>query len=232
MIKVGVMLSGCGVEDGSEIYESVLTLLALEKAGATAIATAPDIEQAQIVNHYTGQETRMETRHVLSEAARIVRGKIVAASEISAHDLDALILVGGYGAAKNLCTYAADGVAATVNPDVERLIIELNALGKPIGAMCIAPVVVALALRNRKNNALVPTLTVGEAGDVATHLQRLGVKYISTGLDQICIDEHNKIVSTAAFMMAETPAQAETGITKLVEHVVGMVRETNATYQG
>ena len=104
MIKVGVVLSGCGVQDGSEIYETVLTILALEKAGVSVLAMAPDVEQAEIVNHYTGAETRMETREVLSESARIVRGKIQAISAVSEQDLDALILVGGYGATKNLCT--------------------------------------------------------------------------------------------------------------------------------
>jgi enhancing lycopene biosynthesis protein 2 len=231
MIKIGVVLSGCGVEDGSEIYESVLTLLALEKAGATAVALAPDTEQAQVINHYTGQETRLETRHVLTESARIVRGKITSISEITAHDIDGVIFVGGYGAAKNLCTYANDGIEATVNPDVEQLILDLISLGKPVGAMCIASVVVALSLRGREN-AVPPTLTVGEGGNAVVHLQQLGAKHQTTAVDQICIDEHNKIISTAAFMLAESAAEAEPGITKLVDHLVSMVRETNATYQG
>ncbi len=231
MIKIGVLLSGCGVEDGSEIYESVLTLLALEKEGATAVAIAPDTEQAVVINHYTGQETRLETRHVLTEAARIVRGKITSISEVSAHDMDGLVIIGGYGAAKNLCTYANDGIDAVVNPDVEQLILELVALGKPVGAMCIASIVVALSLRGREH-AVAPTLTVGEGGNAVVHLQQIGAKHQTTTVDQICIDEHNKIISTAAFMLAETPAQAEPGINKLVGHLVAMVRETNATYQG
>src|SRR5438045_1024255 len=115
MSKVGVLLSGCGVEDGSEIYEAVLTLLALDKAGAQIVALAPDTEQAQVINHYTGDEVRIgegSVRDVLAESARIVRGKIVSINEVSAHDIDALIIPGGYGAVKNLCTYATDGVNA------------------------------------------------------------------------------------------------------------------------
>ncbi len=117
MPKVGVLLSGCGVQDGSEIYESVLTILALDKAGATWLAMAPDVEQAHVVNHYTGEEERLHKRHALTEAARIVRGKITSVSEISAHDIDALIIPGGFGVVKNLCTFAADGIEAKCEPE-------------------------------------------------------------------------------------------------------------------
>lgn len=231
MIKVGMILSGCGVQDGSEIYEAVLTVLALEKAGANIIALAPDTAQAEVVNHYTGQETRLETRNVLTEAARIVRGKIESVSEISAHDLDALVLVGGYGAAKNLSTFANDGVNATVNQDVARLVAEMHDLGKPIGAMCIAPVVVALSLRGVEN-VTSPVLTIGSDGETALALEQLGVRHQVTNADQICIDTTNKIVTTPAFMLAESPSEAEPGITKMVNQVVAFAREINATYQG
>jgi enhancing lycopene biosynthesis protein 2 len=219
-MKVGLVLSGCGVEDGSEIYEAVLTILALEKNGAHVLALAPDVEQVQVVNHYTGEESRMETRQVLTESARIVRGKVVGAGEVSSHELDALILVGGYGAVKNLCSYAADGENANVNPDIERLIREMNGLGKPIGAMCAAPIVVALALRDKK-----PTLTVGSDGSMALGLTRIGAAHTVTGIDDVFVDQTNKIVSTAAFMLAENVSQAEPGIAKLVSEVLAMARE-------
>src|SRR4028119_1915616 len=112
MPKVGVLLSGCGVQDGSEVYEAVLTILALERAGATVQALAPDVEQPRIVNHYTGQETRLEARNVLTESARIVRGKITSTTSVSAHDLDALIIVGGFGVLNNLSSYSAEGESA------------------------------------------------------------------------------------------------------------------------
>lgn len=230
MTKVGVILSGCGYLDGSEINEAVLTLLALDRAGATIVALAPDVEASDVMNHYSGEETRGESRSVLVEAARIVRGKISAIGEVSAHDIDALILVGGFGAAKNLCTFAVDGANATINPGVERLVSEIVALGKPLGAMCIAPVVVALALRNREN-ATAPILTIGNDAETAAALEGWGVKHQVTSVDQICIDEHNKIISTAAYMLAQGPAEAETGINKLVEHVLSIAGRTNALYR-
>ncbi len=227
MIKIGVVLSGCGVQDGSEIYEAVLTILALEKAGVSVLAMAPDVEQAEIVNHYTGAETRMETREVLSESARIVRGKIQAISAVSEQDLDALILVGGYGATKNLCTYANDGARGKVNEELRNLIVKMNKLGKPIGAMCIASVVVAMALRDTDTH---PILTIGSDEKVANDLMEMGAKNQNTRVDQICYDPTHNIVSTPAFMLGETAAQCEPGINKLVEQVVGIARETQARY--
>ena len=222
-MKVGLVLSGCGVEDGSEIYEAVLTILALEKGGAHVMAIAPDIEQMQVINHYRGDEERpvgpAETRSVLAESARIVRGKIVSASEVSSHELDALILVGGYGVTKNLSSYATDGANASVNADITRLITEMNALGKPIGAMCAAAYVVAIVLRDKR-----PTLTVGNDGSATIGLERIGVSHALTQVDEICIDTHNKIVSTSAFLLAKSVSEAETGINKLVAEVLSQAR--------
>lgn len=232
MTKVGVLLAGCGVQDGSEIYEAVLTLLALDKAGADIRALAADVDQAVIVNHYTGEETRAtESRTVLAEAARIVRGKIVSVNEVSAHDLDALIIPGGFGVVRNLCTYEAHGVEATVDPGTARLITELNGLGKPIGAICIAPMLVALSLRERKTGTP-PIFTVGNDAKVALHLNQMGMHHHETTVDEICVDPANKIVSTAAFMLANGPAEAETGITKLVHQVLGLARENRPDYHG
>ena len=227
MIQVGVVLSGCGVQDGSEIYEAVLTILALEKAGVQILALAPDVAQAEVVNHYTGAETRMETRDVLSESARITRGKIQALNAVSEPDLDALILVGGYGAAKNLCTYANDGPRGHVNEDLRRLIVEMNNLRKPIGAMCIASVVVAMALRDAEQH---PILTIGSDERVAADLEQMGAKHQNTRADQICYDPAHNIVSTPAFMLAENMVQCEPGIFKLVDQVVGIARETSARF--
>lgn len=218
MPKVGVLLSGCGVQDGSEIYESVLTILALEKAGATWLAMAPDVEQAHVVNHYNGEESRMETRHALTEAARIVRGKISSVSGISAHEIDALVIPGGFGVAKNLCSFASDGVEARVNPHVERLIQDLHGLGKPIGAICIAPVLIALALRGKN-----PKLTVGDDATTSLALNRLDAQHQVTSVDEIFVDEANNIVSTPAFMLANSALEAEPGITKLVNKVLDLI---------
>lgn len=229
MIKVGVILSGCGYLDGSEVYEAVLTLLALDKAGATTLALAPDVEGVATIDHYSGQETRDpggSGRDVLAESARIVRGQITSLQEVSAHDLDALILVGGFGAVKNLCSFAADGVGASINPNVARLISDTVALGKPIGSMCIASVVVALALRGRESGAA-PILTIGNDLKTLTAMESWGARHQVVGVDQICIDESNKLVSTPAFMLAQGPAQAEVGISKLVNQVLAMAAQTN-----
>lgn len=224
MAKVGVLLSGCGVLDGSEVYEAVLTVLALERAGAEVAAVAPDIPQAEILNHYTGGELRTgdagggATRSVLAESARIVRGKITSLKEVSAHDFDALIIPGGYGVAKNLCSYAEDGEHARVNDDVKRLITEMVALGKPLGAICIAPVLVALCLGDRA-----PSLTIGNDAKTAVDLQRFGATPVAAAVDEIHVDEKLKIVSTPAFMLAERAIEAEAGINKLVSKVLELI---------
>ena len=143
MAKVGVLLSGCGVFDGAEIHESVITLLALDRAGAEAVCMAPDVDQMHVVDHRTEQPVPGETRNVLTESARIARGDIKDVATVSADDLDAVVIPGGFGAAKNLCTFAVDGPNCTVNPDVQRLVVEMFDKGKPIAAVCIAPALIA-----------------------------------------------------------------------------------------
>ncbi len=228
MSKIGLLLSGCGVQDGSEISEAVLTLLALERANVDILPIAPDVMQAQVWNHYNGHEVREESRGVLAESARITRGKIASVNTVGAADLDGLILVGGYGAAKNLCTYSNDGVNATVNPDIERLVSQMSALGKPIGAMCIAPIVVALSLSHQtapRTQQL--TMTIGTNADTARDLETLGVRHMEARPDQICIDDANNVVTTPAFMLGTTAAEVEPGITKLVNEIVERVNKLN-----
>ena len=142
MPKVGVVLSGCGVMDGSEIHESVLTLLALDREGAQAICMAPNMDQFQVINHLAGDETR-EKRNVLVESARLARGKIRDIKDVREKEIDALIFPGGYGASKNLCTFAVDGTPCEVHPEVARLVKEVHKAGKRIGAICIAPALLA-----------------------------------------------------------------------------------------
>ena len=219
-MKVGVLLSGCGVQDGSEIYESVLTILAIQRAGAQVAAMAPDVPQHVIINHYRGDEERYgegggPRRDVLAEAARIVRGKITSVSEVSAHDLDALIIPGGYGVVQNLCTYGVDGTEASVNDQVKRLVTEMSTLRKPIGALCIAPIVIALCLGEKA-----PALTTGTDAKTALDMQRLGAKVSETGVTDILVDERLNIVSTPAFMLAQSALEAEAGINKCVQKVL------------
>jgi len=141
--KVGVILSGCGVYDGAEIHESVITLLALDRHGAEAVMCAPNTNQLHVVNHLSGEVDEGDERNVLVESARIARGAISDVAEVGADELDALILPGGFGAAKNLCDFAVQGADCSVNPDVARLVREVHGQGKPVAAVCIAPALLA-----------------------------------------------------------------------------------------
>lgn len=214
--KVGLLLSGCGFQDGSEIYETVLSILALERAAAEIVAMAPDAAQRDVINHCTGKSEH-QVRDVLRESARIVRGKINPVKEISADDLDALVIPGGFGVVTNLCNWAVEGAEPWVHPEVQRIINDINAQGKPIGAMCIAPVLVSMVLGDKN-----PTLTIGDDKNVANSIQSMGTKHQETTVDGIAIDERNKIVSTSAFMQAGKALDAEAGISAMVNKVLEM----------
>lgn len=217
MAKVGVVLSGCGVFDGSEIYESVITLLALDRAGAEVVAAAPDVD-LDVVDHYTGQATG-EKRNVLVESARIVRGQIKPLARLGAHEIDALIFPGGFGAAKNLCDFAVKGAEATAIPEVARIVREVHAAGKPIGAICIAPAVLASAFEGEK---LKPSLTIGNDADTAAGLEAKGARHVVCPVREFVVDEENRLVTTPAYMLAERMDEAAEGIEKLVAAVLTM----------
>lgn len=220
--KVGVVLSGCGVMDGSEIHESVLTLLALSRAGAEAVCLAPDAEQLHVVNHLTGDPTG-EKRNVLLESARIARGKVRNLKEVKAKDIDALIFPGGYGAAKNLCTFAVDGTDCRVHPEVARLVKEVRQAGKPIGAICIAPALIAKIFEGAGVE-----LTVGRDPSTAEALKKMGQKHQACGVNQVWIDADHKIVTTPAYMLAQNIAEAWQGIEKLVQEVLRLIKTREA----
>jgi len=213
MKKIGVVLSGCGVYDGSEIHEAVLTLLALSRQGAEAICFAPDKSQADVINHLTG-EPMAETRNVLIEAARIARGAVQPLSQADSSTLDALIVPGGFGAAKNLSTFASEGAECHVDPDLKRLALALHAAGKPLGFICIAPAMLPrifdFPLR----------LTIGTDIDTAEIVEDMGGEHFPCPVDDIVVDEDNKIVTTPAYMLAQSIAEAATGIDKLVDRVL------------
>lgn len=213
--KIGVLLAGCGVYDGSEIHEAVLTLLALDRAGATAICMAPDKDQMHTVDHASGEDGEAP-RNCLSEAARIARGEVQPLDKVHADDLDALIIPGGFGAAKNLCSFATEGADCSIDPEVDRLLGEILAAKKPLGAMCIAPAVVARHLKGKSG----ATLTIGTDADTAQALESLGAKHEDRPVDQISFDEAQKIVTTPAYMLAESISQAASGIDKLVAKVL------------
>ncbi|MHC5020964.1 MAG: isoprenoid biosynthesis glyoxalase ElbB [Planctomycetota bacterium] len=217
MAKVGVVLSGCGFKDGAEIHESVATLLALAKRGAEVVCMAPNTE-FDVVDHLTGEPTG-ETRNVLQESARIARGDIRDIAEVQADELDALIFPGGFGAAKNLCSFATAGADAQVNPDVVRLVRDVHNAGKPIGAICIAPAMLAAAFRGETK----ATLTIGNDAGTAEALQAMGAEHKECPVTEFVVDTEQKVVSTPAYMLANTVAEVVEGVDKTVDAVLGMV---------
>ena len=219
MAKVGVILSGCGVYDGSEIHEAVITLLALDRSGAEFLCMAPNMEQ-KVVNHLTGEQAEGETRNVLVESARIARGNISDIADVKAADIDALILPGGFGAAKNLCNFAFKGVDCDVHPDVARLVREVVAAKKPLAAICIAPALVSKVLGNDK---LVHQLTIGTDPGTAEALTAMGSKHVSCPVSSLVVDKANKIISTPAYMLAGRISEAAEGIEKTVKAVLEMI---------
>ncbi len=219
MVRVGVCLSGCGVFDGAEIHESVLVLLALDEAGAEAVCFAPDCDQMHVVNHLTGEVAKGESRNVLQESARIARGEVVDAAGIGADDFDALIFPGGFGAAKNLCDFAVSGADCSVHPEVERVVKETVAAAKPLGVICIAPAMAAAALRDAPG----AKLTIGNDSGTAKAMESMGAKHVDKAVSHIQVDRARKIVSTPAYMLAESISEADKGIRKLVAKVLELI---------
>lgn len=219
MTRIGVILSGCGVYDGSEVYESVLTLLALDRAGAEVVCMAPDVPQMHVVDHRTGEPTG-ETRNVLTEAARVVRGQIRDVAEVKADELDGLILPGGFGAAKNLCDFAVAGSGAKVQPDVARLIRAVHAQRKPIAAVCIAPAVLAATLRDAGVEG--GELTIGDDAATAAALEAMGARHVACPVDECRVDEERRLITTPAYMLAGRISEAAAGIERTVAELLRM----------
>ena len=220
MNKVGVVLSGCGHQDGSEIHEAVFTLHALEKAGAEAIIMAPDMDQFHVINHLNGNEDLSESRNILVESARIARGKVVDVASVSGHQLDALIFPGGTGMAKNIFDYSMAGINCTIISDVQRLVVEILEADKPLGAICIAPVMVAKVLEYLGRTG---TVTGGFNVEINNDIKAMGINTIEVGAEEIVIDKENKIVTTPAYVEAKSMNEAFTGIEKLVNKVLDMI---------
>jgi len=217
--KIGVLLSGCGHRDGSEIHEATMALLAIDEAGCEAVCFSPRGSQSTVRNHVTGDELS-EKRDMMVEAARIARGKIRDIVAVQAKDMDALIIPGGTGAALNLSSYFSDGVNCTVHPEVERLISELLRAKKPIGGICIAPAMLAKVLQKNKINA---TLTLGQKGELLDSLKAMGQTPKECQAIDCIIDTKNKIVSTPAYINAKSIGELHSGISKLVDAVVAMI---------
>ena len=214
--KVGVLLAGCGVYDGSEIHEAVLTLYFLSRAGAQVVCMAPNVDQLHVIDHLTQQETG-ETRNVLVESARIARGEIRDLAGVRSEEIDALVIPGGFGAAKNLSNFAVKGPEAEVHPEVARILSEMTAAGKPVGAICIAPATLTRAVSERG-----PEVTIGTDTGTAAAIESMGGRHVRCTVDEIHVDEKNRIVTTPAYMIGPGIADVAAGIEKLVSQIMTM----------
>ena len=219
--KVAVILSGCGVYDGAEIYESVITLLRLDQRGAQVQCFAPDIAQLHVINHLTGEEMP-ESRNVLVESARIARGEVKDIREANAEDFDALIIPGGFGSAKNLSNFAIEGTGCTVQPDVLALTEAFAEAGKPVGLICISP---ALAAKIYGPGVI---CTIGNDADTAAALNKMGATHKDCAVSEIVEDKARKLVTTPAYMLAQSISEAASGINKLVDRVLELTHENDA----
>lgn len=211
-----VILSGSGVYDGAEIHEAVLTLLAIDRQGGTYACFAPDVPQHHVINHLTGQEMR-ESRNVLVEAARIARGKIAPLSEFDPGKFDALVFPGGFGAAKNLCSFAFDGPACQVNPDVEKAVKAMHGAGKPIGALCIAPALIARILGQGE-------VTIGNDPDTAQAILKMGATHVVRTHGEVAVDAGLRLVTSPCYMLDASISQIAQGAENTIKTILEMIR--------
>ncbi|MCH7471485.1 isoprenoid biosynthesis glyoxalase ElbB [bacterium] len=213
MPKVGVVLSGCGVMDGSEIHEAVCVLLALSQARVDYQCMAPDATQMHVVNHLSNEPAKGESRNVLTESARIARGEITALGEVDVAGYDAFIFPGGFGAAKNLCTFAIDGPDCTVHPHVARLIEEAHNARKVLAFICIAPVIAAKVL----GKSTAAKLTIGDDPETAAAITSMGCEHVVCPVDEAIVDEANRVVSSPAYMKATSVAEVYESVKSTVD---------------
>lgn len=223
-MKIGVILSGCGVYDGSEIQEAVFTLLAIDENGAEAVCYAPDIEQHHVINHTNGEEMN-EKRNVLIESARIARGNIGKLSELTSKDIDALVIPGGFGAAKNLTKWAFSGPDGEILHDVKRIILEMVNDGKPVAGLCMGPTVIAKALENSGKTA---SLTVGtteapspyEIDAISAGMEKVGAIAAMKTVEEVEVDQNNRIVTAPCYMMEASVSQIRNNIKMAIEKLI------------
>ncbi len=212
--KIAVVLAGCGVYDGAEIHEATLTLLAIDQQGADYQCFAPDVEQTHVINHLTGEEMP-ESRNVLVESARIARGNIRSLAAFRADDFDAILFPGGFGAAKNLCDYAFKGTACTVNPDVEKAVKDMASAHKPIGALCISPVLITRILGDVE-------VTIGNDRETARTIEEMGGAHQVKSHGEVAVDSRHKVVTTPCYMLDATIGQIYEGASQVVKTILSL----------
>ncbi|MFN8255254.1 MAG: isoprenoid biosynthesis glyoxalase ElbB [Bacteroidales bacterium] len=215
MKKIAVILSGCGVFDGAEIHEAVMTLYAILKNGAVYEIFAPDIEQFHVINHLTGEESG-EKRNVLVESARIARGKIKNIAFFNAEDFDGIIFPGGFGVAKNLSSYAFNGSKCSVDLTVEQAVKAMVKKGKPVGALCIAPALMARILKDAM-------VTIGNDADTIENIELMGSKHKTTNHGEIVVDEKYKLVTSPCYMLDANIIQIAEGADNVVKKMLSLM---------
>ncbi|MFD1551003.1 isoprenoid biosynthesis protein ElbB [Putridiphycobacter roseus] len=226
-MKIGILLSGSGVYDGSEIQEAVLAMLAIKEAGADYQCIALDKNQHHVINHLTGEEMN-ETRNMKVESARIARGDVANIQDMNPAVLDALVLPGGFGAAKNLSSWAFDGAAGTIAPEVKLLIVNMVNAGKPVCGLCVSPVLIAKAL---EGSAIHPTLTMGSSKgkspyvipDFHAGLKDTGALIAEKMIGEVFVDEKNKIVTAPCYMMDANILEIRNNIKKAIEATLALI---------
>ena len=229
--RVAVLLSGCGVYDGSEIHESVLALLELNRHGVEVRCAAPDIAQHHVIDHRTGAE-QAESRNVLAESARIARGAIVSLSELVLDDIDAIVLPGGFGVAKNFTSWAFDGPNGGIDPSVQACIVASHAAGKPIVGLCMAGTTISRALQNTESH---PTVTVGTPSEPSPYdiaasnagLDATGAHAQPCTVREISIDTHNRIITAPCYMMEATITDVHTNVAMAIDALMTMLARRN-----
>lgn len=227
-MKIGVLLSGCGVYDGSEIQEAVFTLLAIEENGAEAICFAPDKDQVQVINHLDEKIEKGEKRNVLKESARIARGKIKSINKTSIDDFDALVIPGGFGAAKNLNSWAFDGPECEIDHAVKHIIVDMINAKKPIAALCMGPTVIASALQG---TGIGTKLTVGtdkekspyDIKGISNGMESVGVMSVMKTIREICVDEENKIVTAPCYMMEASISEVRKNTKDAIDKLISFI---------
>lgn len=220
--KIAVILNGCGHRDGSEIHEAVLTLLAIEQAGASWEALALDKNQAAVLNHLDGSvEQHCSPRNMLNESARIARGRIRKLQDVTAKNYDAVIIPGGSGTASNLCDFAVSGKNMSVNPTIRDFLVDAHGLKKPIGAICIAPILLASVF-----GKMGVKLTLGDArGGAALAAEAMGAAVRDCRTDQCVVDEVVRVVTTPAYMLDATVRDISKGISLLVNEIIRLMED-------
>lgn len=219
MAKIAVILSGCGVFDGSEIHEACGALLALHRAGAQVVACAPSGPQLHVVDHRRGQPAAGQSRDILEESARLVRGAAVPLTDVRPADIDGVLLPGGFGAAKNLCTFAIDGADCHVHPEVEAFLRGARAAGRPIGAMCIAPVILARVFGGEDR----PAVTIGNDPATAALVERMGARHVVCEATGVVVDEAARLVTTPAYMATDDLGAVYDSAAAVVKKLLSLV---------